>query len=98
MNDPFRAFQIFALWSPDAVTTKAPSGLYIAVLTPSLWPFRSAFNKPVARSQILAVSSLEAVTILLPSGLNSASLTDAVWPIGRTRTGSVASVGLLWQP
>src|ERR1700689_58914 len=62
-----KIFQIRAVVSADAVTTRVPSGLNVAPYTGPSWPLSTAIVASVAASQTRAVLSMEAVTIRLPS-------------------------------
>ena len=80
---PESASQTRAVVSPEAVTTRLPSGLNAAELTPS-----DRCGVPLEGGEGLAgvgvpdppVLSAEAVTTRLPSGLNAAELTTEVCP------------------
>ena len=69
---PESASQTRAVLSPEAVTTRLPSGLNAAEWTGSVCPWREARVLPESASQTRAVLSHEAVTTRLPSGLNAA--------------------------
>ena len=85
--------------SPEAVTTRLPSGLNAAELTAVGVPRREARVLPESASQTRAVLSTEAVTTRLPSGLNAAEKTCAVcpwrvarvWPESASQTRAVSS-------
>ena len=69
---PESASQTRAVVSPEAVTTRLPSGLNAAEETGAVCPWREARVLPESASQTRAVLSSEAVTTRLPSGLNAA--------------------------
>jgi hypothetical protein len=78
---PVATFQIRAVWSQEAVTTRVPSGLKAAAKTPSVCPVRVATGWPVAAFQIRAVWSQDAVTTRVPSGLKAAAKIAPVCPV-----------------
>ena len=67
----------------DAVTTRLPSPLNAALVTESVWPFRTAISLPLSASQMRAVLSSDAVTTRLPSPLNAALNTSRYGLSGR---------------
>ena len=87
----YLTFHTRAVSSPEAVTTRVPSGLNDALFTPSVTvcPESVVSSAPVAASQRRAVLSAEAVTTLLPSGLNAALLTTSTCPERVTRAAPV---------
>jgi hypothetical protein len=66
------AFQIRAVRSRLAVTTRVPSGLNAALFTHPPCSSGRERGLPVLASQIRAERSLLAVTTRVPSGLNAA--------------------------
>ena len=59
---PESASQSRAVWSAEAVSTRRPSGLKTALVTPSVWPWKMAKGLPESASQSRAVWSAEAVS------------------------------------
>src|SRR5439155_1567654 len=69
------SIQIRAVLSPEAVTTRDPSGLKLAATTPPSCRSGSPSGLPVRASQSRAVLSQEAVTTRDPSALKLAATT-----------------------
>ena len=66
--------------SSDAVTTRWPSGLRLAVWTRLLWPRNTATGSPVSMFQTRAVRSHDVVNTSLLSGLNDVVRRTLSWP------------------
>ena len=75
---PLEASQSRAVLSPEAVTSRWPSGLNAAELTQPSCCIGMPIAFPLAASQSRAVLSPEAVTTRWPSGLNAAERTSVI--------------------
>ena len=72
---PLRASHTLAVLSSLPVTTREPSALNDAELTPPVCPLRVRTSAPLRASHTLAVPSSLAVTTREPSALNDADST-----------------------
>jgi hypothetical protein len=69
--------------SAEQVTTRVPSGLNSALVTPPPWRSVSLTGWPVSGSHNRAVPSSEAVSSFRPFGLKCMLLIKPPWRIGR---------------